>query len=78
MSPLSYADVFNLDQPRAEAHPIGPGDIVCSGANHFPYYEVLAANGEKAWVRNVATGEDHLVAIARCRHAFGCEVAQAA
>jgi hypothetical protein len=77
MPPVSYADVFHLDDERVEEAPIRSGDIVCSGRNHFPYFEVLAARADKAWVRNVATGEDHLVAIGRCRRVHS-EVRRAA
>jgi len=67
MSPSSYADVFSLALDPAQAEEIGPGDLVRSGPNLFPHYEVLAVHGEKAWVRNVQTGEHHLAMRTRCR-----------
>ena len=67
MSLSSYADVFNLPRPEAPPEPVAPGDLVRTGPNLFPHYEVLAVSGDKAWVRNVQTGEDHLAAVDRCR-----------
>jgi hypothetical protein len=63
----SYSDVFGLtDEPTAD-EPLQPGDLVRTGSNHFPHFEVLAVHGATAWVRNVQTGADHLTAAGRCR-----------
>jgi hypothetical protein len=46
---------------------IAKGDTVRTGPNHLPHYEVLAVRGDKAWVRDVAAGSDHLALVDRCR-----------
>jgi hypothetical protein len=67
MSLPSYSDVFAIDHDRDYDEEIGVGDLVRSGANHFPHFEVIAVHGDKAWVRNVANGADHLAPLVRCR-----------
>lgn len=73
MSLSSYADVFNLPAPHDEPppEPIAPGDLVRTGPNLFPHYEVLAVSGDRAWLRNAQTGEDHLGWVERCRKVAG-------
>lgn len=61
----SFTDVLSAGE-RTRAS-IRAGDLVCTGPNHFPYFEVIAVNGDKAWVRNVQTGEDNLALVSRCR-----------
>ncbi len=63
----SYSDVFAIRHERHEAQEIVPGDIVRSGENLYPHFEVIAVSGDTAWVRNVSTGDDHLAPLARCR-----------
>ena len=72
MSLTSYADVFQIGPPDS-ADEIRVGDLVRSGTNHHPHYEVLAIHGDKAWVRDVQTGADHLALLARCRKVAGPE-----
>ena len=67
MSLSSYSDVFAISHDRDYEEDIAPGDIVRSGPNLFPHFEVIAVHGDKAWVRNVQTGADHLAPLARCR-----------
>jgi len=40
------------------------GDIVRAGANRYPQYKVIAISGERAWIRDVQYGHDHVVPIA--------------
>jgi hypothetical protein len=40
------------------------GDIVRTGENRYPHYEVIAVSGGRAWVRNVQYGDDHVVPVA--------------
>lgn len=67
MSLSSYSDVFAIRHERDYAEDIRPGDIVRAGPNLFPHFEVVAVSGDKAWVRDVQTGADHLALLARCR-----------
>lgn len=43
------------------------GDTVRTSANRFPYYVIIAIDGDKAWVRNVSNGFDHVTSLSRCR-----------
>jgi hypothetical protein len=67
MTLSSYSDVFGIRHERDYEETIVAGDLVRTGANLFPHYEVLAVHGEKAWVRNLANGTDHLALMSRCR-----------
>jgi hypothetical protein len=67
MSPSSYSDVFAISHEREYEEHIQAGDVVRSGPNLFPYFEVIAVDGDKAWVRDVQTGADHLTLLSRCR-----------
>jgi hypothetical protein len=67
MSPSSYSDVFSISHDRDYDEEILAGDIVRSGPNLFPHFEVVAVHGDKAWVRNVQSGADHLALLSRCR-----------
>jgi hypothetical protein len=75
MSLPSYADVFNLSDDRVPGGEIHEGDVVRMGNNFHPHYAVIAVHGEKVWVRNLQSGEDHLAQVGRCRR---LELAQAA
>lgn len=78
MSLSSYSDVFDIDHERGYDEDIRAGDIVRTGTNLFPHFEVLAVHGDKAWVRNVQNGADHLALLSRCRRINGQTLAQAA
>jgi len=67
MTLSSYSDVFGIRHERDYDEDIAVGDIVRTGGNLYPHFEVLAVHGEKAWVRNTANGADHLALLARCR-----------
>jgi len=67
----SYSDVFSIDHDRGYAEEIQPGDLVRTGSNLFPHFEVVAVHGDKAWVRNVQNGTDHLAILSRCRKING-------
>ena len=67
MSLSSYSDVFSINHDREYDENICAGDLVRSGPNLFPHFEVIAVNGDKAWVRNVQNGADHLALLSRCR-----------
>ncbi|MBW8811954.1 MAG: hypothetical protein JF588_00890 [Caulobacterales bacterium] len=67
MTLSSYSDVFAISHDREHHEDIHAGDIVATGQNLYPQYEVVAVNGEKAWVRNVHSGVDGLALLSRCR-----------
>lgn len=67
MTLSSYSDVFAINHDREHHEDIKAGDIVRTGQNMFPHFEVLAVHGDKAWVRNVANGADSLALLSRCR-----------
>lgn len=67
MSLSSYSDVFEISHDREHEELILAGDLVRTGQNLFPHFEVLAVNGDKAWVRNISNGADHLALLSRCR-----------
>jgi len=67
MTLSSYSDVFGITHEQPFDPEIRTGDIVAMGQNHFPHFEVVAISGDKAWVRNVVNGADHLAFVNRCR-----------
>jgi len=67
MSLSSYSDVFSIHHDREYEEEILAGDLVRSGNNLFPHFEVIAVHGDKAWVRNIQNGADHLAPLSRCR-----------
>ena len=67
MSALSYSDVFSIDHERGYDEHIQVGDIVRTGPNLFPHFQVVAVQGGKAWVRDLQDGSDHLAILSRCR-----------
>jgi hypothetical protein len=71
MTLSSYSDVFSISHDRDYEEDIGVGDLVRTGPNLYPHFEVVAVHGDKAWVRNVQNGTDHLALISRCRKING-------
>jgi hypothetical protein len=67
MTLSSYSDIFGISHEHTHGEEILPGDLVQTGLNHYPQFEVLAVSGEKAWVRDVQTGADHLAQLNRLR-----------
>jgi hypothetical protein len=70
--------VFSITHDRGYEEEIRAGDLVRTGVNLFPHFEVVAVHGDKAWVRNVTNGADHLALLARCRKINGQVLAEAA
>jgi ABC-type tungstate transport system permease subunit len=73
----SYSDVFSISHERDYEEEIHAGDLVRTGPNLYPHFEVVAVHGDKAWVRNVQNGADHLALISRCRKINGQPAAAA-
>ena len=78
MSMSSYSNVFAISHDREYDEEISVGDLVRTGPNFFPHFEVIALYGDKAWLRNVNNGADNLALVCRCRKINGQTVAQAA
>jgi hypothetical protein len=71
MTHISYSDLYESADLGGLAEVLEAGDIVRTGANLFPHYEVIAVRDGKAWVRNLQSGEDGLAEVARCRKING-------
>jgi hypothetical protein len=67
MSAISYSDVFELEHEVSGGEAIVAGDVVRAGANLFPHFQVIAIHSDMAWVRNVQSGLNALMPLARCR-----------
>lgn len=78
MSLSSYSDVFGISHDRDFHEEVRVGDHVSTGPNDFPRYEIVAVSGDKAWVRNLQNGSDHLALTARCRKLYAASLAIAA
>ena len=64
---VSYSDLYAIKHERDYEEDIHPGDLVRTGPNLHPHYEVIAIHGDKAWVRNVQNGLDGVTNVNRCR-----------
>lgn len=71
MTLSSYSDVFSISHERDYEEDIRVGDLVRTGVNLHPHFEVVAVHGDKAWVRNLQNGTDHLAMLSRCRKING-------
>ena len=67
----SYSDVFDIAHERDFDEQIVAGDLVRTGANAFPHYQVIAVYGEKVWVRDVQYGSDGITNLSVCRKING-------
>ena len=47
------------------------GDVVRTGANFHPHYRLIAVSDDRAWIRDIQSGMDHVVPIDRCRKIDG-------
>ena len=56
-----------LDFATARASELRIGDTVRTGENRFPQYTIIAISGERAWIRDVQYGDDHVVAVTSLR-----------
>lgn len=69
MSPFSYFDVVSLHDDGGHDDEIIVGDIVCSGPDLHARFEVITIHGDRAWVRDVLNGANHLALLSHCRKA---------
>ena len=49
------------------ALPVVAGDLIRTGENRYPYYRVIAITHDRAWIRDVQHGTDHVVPIDLCQ-----------
>lgn len=59
---LPPADLRGATTPSVAA-----GDRIRTGDNRHPHYEVIALSEDRAWVRDLKYGTDHIIPIDRCR-----------
>jgi hypothetical protein len=78
MNSVSYSDLFSLNLDRGYDEDIFAGDVVRMGQNLYPHFEVIAVSGDKIWVRNLQSGEDHIGLACRARKIDGEPVQMAA
>jgi hypothetical protein len=70
MAAASYLNVYGIEHaPTHDA--VAVGDLVCTGPNAWPQFQVIAVHHDVAWVRNTQTGADGLTPTARCRKVNG-------
>lgn len=67
----SYSDVFDISHEHGLDEQISAGDLVRTGPNAFPHYQVIAVYGEKVWLRDVQYGSDGITSISLCRKIHG-------
>ena len=70
MAATSYLNVYGIEQTPTQ-DVIVAGDLVCTGPNACPQFEVIAVHQDKVWVRNTQTGADGLTTVNRCRKVNG-------
>lgn len=46
---------------------VAVGDAVVTGENLHPLYRVIAATEDRAWIRDIQHGTDHVIPVDRCR-----------
>lgn len=80
MTLSSFSDVFNIDHERGYDEKIAVGDLVRTGPNLWPHFEVLAVDevSNEAWIRNITTKKSHVAILSRCRKIDGQLLAVAA
>ncbi len=64
---VSYANVFGLKREEGPWEPVAVGDLVTTGRNKHPRYTVIALADDKAWIRGLHQGRDHVVPVRRLR-----------
>ena len=52
---------FSAYHELGDADEISPGDLVEKAGNSLPHFRVIAVNDDRAWIRDVKHGTDHLV-----------------
>ena len=65
MSVLAWRSPADL-RSDGTAH-IAPGDVVRTGENFHPHFQVIALAEDRAWIRDTQHGTDHVVPLGRCQ-----------
>ena len=55
------------DALDSQSSPAMIGDIVRTGENYHPHYRVIAVAADRAWIRDIQRGSDHVIPLNRCR-----------
>jgi hypothetical protein len=63
----SAAALRVVDFSHDRAPELCVGDLVRTGDNLYPHYEIVAMSGDRAWIRDVQYGSDHVVPMGRLR-----------
>ena len=71
MLQVSYTDLIEVSVEHVGDEDIQVGDLVRTGPNLYPHYNVIAVHGDKVWVRDVQTGMDGLTNLALCKRING-------
>jgi hypothetical protein len=58
----SPADLRGASEPS-----VGSGELILAGETLHPHYQLIALGEDKAWVRDLQLGTDHIIPIDRCR-----------
>jgi hypothetical protein len=71
MLQVSYTDLMEISVQHQGDQDVQVGDLIRTGPNLYPHYNVIAIHGDKAWVRDVQTGMDGLTNLANCKRING-------
>jgi hypothetical protein len=58
----SPADLLGEGTPH-----VSVGDVIRTGENFHPHYQVIAMSEGRAWIRDTQHGTDHIVPVDQCR-----------
>lgn len=61
----SYASLYGIEFPIGGD--VEVGDIVVTGFNSYPTFQVITIIDDKAWIREADRGYDHIISVARLR-----------
>jgi hypothetical protein len=64
------APILRVVDPAGTCASLRIGEIVRTGENRYPLYEIIAVRDGRAWIRNVQHGDDHVVPIAKIHRVY--------
>jgi hypothetical protein len=59
----SAAALRLIDFTEGQTPGLCAGDLVRTGDNRYPHYEIVAISGNRAWIRDVQYDTDHVVPV---------------
>ena len=65
MSGLAWRSL--ADERSEPALPVAVGDLIRTGENFHPHYQVIAVSEDRAWIRDTQHRTDHIVPVDRCK-----------